>query len=109
MLACRGENKVLETYEIDGPLKAQRTGAIEVTVRLRDGRIRWCFLMTPQALAVCGDWIDGTQISFHHGAPHMIVVAGVLIAELIGTVLHQLDAAGELERCTRSIDGREES
>ena len=50
--------------------------------------------MTPTALAAAGDWVPGTQVRFHYGAPHMIVVSE-LNAEVVDRVLRLLDKSGE--------------
>jgi hypothetical protein len=60
--------------------------------------------MTPAALAACGDFIPGTNVRFHYGESHMIVVAGRLDRPLIERVLRNLDASGELEQCSRSLE-----
>ena len=62
-------------YTIDDPVSEADSGAIEVTVTLENGTKRWCFFMTPEALANVGDWVDGTQVHWHVDVPHMIVVS----------------------------------
>jgi hypothetical protein len=84
------------THTIDDPITDPLTSCVEVTVDLGDGRRRWCFFATPQALAACGDWVEGTRVPLHLGVPHMIVV-GELSEGIIGRVLRQLHAEGELE------------
>ncbi len=91
---------MLESFTIDDDLSVQSTGAIEVTLHLRGRGPRWCYFMRPETLAACGDWIPGTRTRFHFGSPHMIVVDGELNAEIIGQALCQIDAVGDLERCS---------
>jgi hypothetical protein len=74
--------------------------AVEVRLRLADGSERWCFFMTPSALAQCGDWIPGTKISMHFGELHMFVV-GECTEETITRVLNAVAEAGELLRRTK--------
>ena len=90
---------MLQSYTIDDDLADADHGAIEVSLTLVDGRRRWCFFMTPSALAVCGDWVRGTQVRVHLGEPHMIVVSEIS-AHIVDRVLRQLEAAAELERRT---------
>ena len=95
---------MLKSFEIEDPLDAQDAGAIEVSVTLTTGERRWCYFMTPAALASCGDWIDGTRTRFHRGAAHLIVVAAPLDPEIIEGALCTLDRQGDLIDCTRAFD-----
>ncbi|MFC1833599.1 hypothetical protein ACFL2Q_02550 [Thermodesulfobacteriota bacterium] len=97
------KNQILRSFEIEDALSTQDTGAIGVTVTLDSGERRWCFFMTPTALSNCGDWINGTQIRFHFGAKHMIVVAADLDETIIGKALTDIDRRGELLQCTRKM------
>jgi len=94
---------VLESFSIDDDLNGQLTGAIEVTLVLPNGARRWCFFMRPEALSACGDFIGNTNLRFHYGAPHMIVVAGELNPQVIEQTLKQLELHGELENCSLPI------
>jgi hypothetical protein len=89
---------VLRSYAIDD-LAGADEGAVEVHVTLADERRRWCFFITPTALAVCGDWVEGTRVRVHLGELHMIVVSE-LTTEIIERVLRELEATGDLERRT---------
>ena len=71
-------------------------------VTCQDGSRRWCFFMTPSALASCGDWIPGTKIRMHPGVSHMIVVAEIS-KEIIEQVLRHLDTEGELSTHTLAV------
>ena len=93
----------LKQFRIDDDL-AHARGAIEVTVTMDDGTSRWCYFMTPTALAATGDWVPGTQVRFHYGAPHMIVVSE-LDAKIVDRVLRYLDKSGDLVSCTRELEG----
>ncbi len=54
----------LKTFRIDDDLAGASAGAIEVTVTMEDGASRWCYFMTPSALAAAGDWVPGTQVRY---------------------------------------------
>ena len=90
---------MIRSYRIDDDLAAAGAGAIEVSIVLTDERRRWCFFMTPAALAACGDFLEGTSVRVHRGELHMIVVSEVTV-EVIERVLLGLDAEGEVERRT---------
>jgi hypothetical protein len=94
----------LKQFKIDDDLAHAARGAIEVTVTMDDGTSRWCYFMTPTALAAAGDWVPGTQVRFHYGTPHMIVVSE-LNAEIVDRVLKYLDKSGDLVSCTRELEG----
>jgi hypothetical protein len=94
---------MLVSFTIDDDLATQESGGVEVTLQLDSGERRWCYFMTPAALAACGDLIPGTDVRFHHAA-HMIVVAGRLDRPLIERVLRAIDASGELEQYSRSLE-----
>ena len=95
---------MLRSYRIDDDLAGADTSAVEVSVTLADERRRWCFFMTPAALAACGNFVEGTDVRMHLGEQHMIVVSDLTV-DVIERVLRQLDAAGELERRTLPLDG----
>ena len=95
---------MLRSYRIDDDLARADEAAVEVTVTLADERRRWCFFMTPAALAACGDWVEGTRVRLHLGEPHMIVVSELSV-DVIERVLRQLQAEGELERRTLPLAG----
>jgi hypothetical protein len=99
---------MLRSFEIEDDLAIQDRGAVEVIVHFDDGRRRWCYFMTPQALANCGDWIDGTRTSIHYNAPYMIVVSGRLDEGIIEMALRHIDRHGDLEGCTMPLDAGSE-
>jgi hypothetical protein len=90
---------VLKEYHIDDPITSDQKRAIEVTVNLSNGERRWCFFVTPTALADSGYWIGGTKIHFHYGKRH-IIIAEKLSEDLIGRMLTYIDSQGELVECT---------
>ncbi len=94
----------IQKIEFEDELSMQDHGAIEVTISLSDGKRRWCYFMTPAALQACGDWIEGTRIRFHFGAPHMIVVAETLTENLIEKALRCIEQRGEILDCTMAIE-----
>lgn len=91
----------IESIEIKDPIELHRTGAIEVSVTTNAGDKRWCFFLTPEGMAACGDWIDGTKVRFHYGASHMIFVSEIS-ESIIKAALRDIDKQGMLEKCTIS-------
>jgi hypothetical protein len=89
-------------YTIDDPIIDPLTCSVEVTIDF-GGRKRWLFFATPQLLASVGDFLDGTSVRLHLGELHMIVVSELNEA-VIDKVLRQLNARGELERRTLSLE-----
>ena len=94
---------MLKSFSILDDLALAATAAIEVTVELPGGQRRWCFFMTPEALAQCGDWLPDVQVRVHFGAPHMIVVSQI-DDRIIEQTLHLIDKQGMLEACTRPVE-----
>jgi hypothetical protein len=92
------------TYSIDDPLEMAQDAAIEVTLDFGGGRRRWMAFMTPQALASCGDWVDGSQVRLHLGERHVHVV-GELSRAIIDKVIRRLHADADLERHSAPING----
>lgn len=84
---------------IDDDIKDADQGAVEVRVVFADGGQRWCYFITPEALARVGDWIPGTQIPMHLGELHMFVV-GECSEAIITQVLDRVATSGELRRRT---------
>src|SRR5262249_32543580 len=99
-LATQGR-EMLRSFEIQDDLAMQDRRAVEVILRLDDGRSRWCYFVTPQALTDCGDWIDGTRTPIHYNAPYMIVVSGRLDEGIIEKALRHIDRRGDLEVCSK--------
>jgi hypothetical protein len=95
---------MLASFTVDDDLATQKTGAVEVTLQLESGERRWCYFMTPTALSACGDVVPGSNIRYHCGAPHMIVVAAPLDRSIIERVLSDIDARGELAQCSRPVE-----
>ena len=89
-------------YTIDDRITEPLTACVEVTVDLGDGHKRWCFFATPQMLAACGDWVEGTRVRLHPGVPHTIIVSQLSEGN-IGRVLKQLYADGDLEAHTAPL------
>jgi hypothetical protein len=89
-------------YTIDDVITDPLTHCVEVTVDFGDGHKRWCFFATPEALAACGDWIEGTRVRLHLGVPQMIIVSE-LSEGIIDRVLRQLYSEGELEAHTAPL------
>jgi len=92
---------ILKSFQIVDDLSIQDAGAIEVVIDLVNGEQRWCFFMTPKSLQNCGYWIGDTEIRFHYGAPHMIVVTATLNESLIEKTLKDIDQRGEILLCTQ--------
>ncbi len=92
----------LKSFTIDDNFANASAGAIEVIVILEDESRRWCFFFTPEALSSCGDWVPGTQVRYHVGVPHMIIVSEIN-EEIVDKVLRALDHQGELISSTMAI------
>jgi len=95
---------MFQSFTLCDDLDTQDSSAIEVVLHMRDGTRRWCFFMTPSALATCGDRVNNTQIRIHYGSPHMIVVAERLTEDTIERALQQIARAGEIEKCSLLIE-----
>jgi len=91
----------LLNYTIDDPLDAH--GGIEVTIEFPGGEKRWCFFITPESLRAVGDHVPGSEVRYHIGERHMIVIAE-LSAELVDAVLKDLDRRQLLERHTLRLE-----
>lgn len=92
----------LKSFIIDDDLAMASVGAVEVIVTLADESRRWCFFFTPEGLSACGDWVPGTQVRYHVGVPHMIVVSEIN-EEIVDKVLRALDLQGELISSTKAL------
>lgn len=91
-------------FTLRDDLEIQESCAIEVDLHMRDGTRRWCFFMTPAALASCGDRIDETRVRIHYGAPHMIVLTERLSEESIDRALQHIARHGDIEQCSLLIE-----
>ncbi len=89
----------VETIEIEDPIELNKTGAIEVAVLLDSGEKRWCFFFTPEGMSACGDYVPGTKVRFHYGAPHMILVSEIS-ESIIYEALREIEKQGEIISCT---------
>ncbi len=92
----------LASYLLGDRITPHEDLAIEVIVHLSDGDRRRCFFATPSALASCGDWIEGTQVTFHYANRH-VIIATELSEDLIGRMLRYIDGQGGLLECTLPI------
>lgn len=92
----------LKSFIIDDDLAAANVGAVEVIVTLADESRRWCFFFTPEGLSACGDLVPGTQVRYHVGVPHMIVISEIN-EEIVDQVLRALDHQGELISSTMAL------
>lgn len=93
----------LEAITICDELATASSAAIEVEISLSDGQRRWCYFVTPEALRQFGDWIDGTTLHIHYGAPHLIIV-DQLDETIINQALRHIEAQGELLTCTHAME-----
>jgi hypothetical protein len=89
----------LKNFNIADEIREHKSVGIEVEVMLEGGEKRWCYFITPSALSSCGDSLPGTEIRFHYGAAHMIVVSE-LSEDIIKRVLEHIDREGNLRTCT---------
>ena len=93
----------IECIEIKDPLKMAARAAIEVHIKTTNGENRWCFFFTPVGIAACGEFIEGTNVRFHHGASHMIVVSEIS-EKIIEAALKDIENRGVLRECTRAFN-----
>jgi hypothetical protein len=91
----------LSAFEIADDLADTGDLPVDVVVTLTTGEKRWCIFATPDALAKCGDILDGTRVRYHYG-PHLIV-ATALTHEFIGKILTEIDSQDELLTCTQAM------
>ena len=90
-------------HKITDDLRLRNEIAIEVEVVFDTGEKRWCYFMTPQALATCGDLLEGSQsVRVHPGVSHMIVCSH-LNEEIVDNVLRQLDREDTLYSHTHPL------
>jgi hypothetical protein len=89
----------LKSIKIEDPIELHKTMAIEVTIETNTGEKRWCFFFTPEGMSSCGDFIEGTNVRFHYGAPHMILVSKIS-QSIIKSALRDIENQGEVELCT---------
>lgn len=92
----------LEEIRFDDPIDGASRHAIEVTVRLSNGRRRWCSFSTPVGLASYGDTIGDTDERFHCSS-HLIVATRI-DEETVSWILRALDAQDELIARTLPLD-----
>lgn len=93
---------MIRSIQIQDDPTRQEDGSVEVVIIFDTGERRWCFFITPSSLERVGDLVDGFPARYHIGVPHMIVVS-IVSAPIIESVLHELDARGELESCTCAL------
>jgi len=96
----------LRSFVIEDSIESPLNHAIEVTIHLDNGERRWCCFATPDSLTRFGDWVNGTQIRIHFGAPHLIVMTGVT-PDTIESALKHIDAAGDIRKATREFESGE--
>jgi len=89
----------IKSIEIEDPIERHKRGAIEVAITTTSGEKRWCFFFTPEGMAACGDWIEGTKVRFHYGCSHMILVSEIS-ESIIESALRDIDKQGEIKLCT---------
>lgn len=90
-------------HKITDDLRLRNEIAIEVEVVFDTGEKRWCYFMTPQALATCGDLLEGSQgVRVHPGVSHMIVCSH-LNEEIVENALRQLDREDTLYSHTHPL------
>ena len=91
--------QVIRSIQIQDDPTRQEDSGVEVVITFDAGERRWCFFITPSSLESVGDLVDGFPARYHTGVSHMIVVS-MMSAPVIESVLHELDARGEIESCT---------
>ena len=94
---------MIKNIYIQDQIDSHTRRAIEVDVELIDGTKRWCFFLTPEGAANCGDWIEGTKVRVHYGASNMFLVSEIS-KEVIEAAIKHAEKKGEIERCTLLIE-----
>lgn len=89
----------IESIEIEDAIVLHKTAAIDVALVTTEGKKRWCFFLTPEGMSACGDFIEGTEVRFHYGASHMILVSEIS-QEIIEAALRDIEKQGKVELCT---------
>lgn len=100
--------QVIRSIQIQDDPTRQEDGGVEVVITFDTGERRWCFFITPSSLERVGDLVDGFPARYHIGVPHMIVVS-MMSAPIIESVLHELDARGEIESCTCGLSPEDQA
>ena len=93
---------MIKRINIEDPIEAHTTRAIEVVLEMSDGKKRWCFFFTPEGASKCGDFIEGTKTRIHYGASHMFIVSNIS-KNIIEKAIKQVESNGELLKCTLPI------
>ncbi|MEM9139710.1 MAG: hypothetical protein AAGB15_07745 [Pseudomonadota bacterium] len=93
----------IQRHDIVDPLERQDRMAMDVVLEMPDGARRWCWFAHHAALHRFGDWIDGTEIPFHCGSPHMVVLGGPLAEDAIAATLPTVQRQGGLLACTKPV------
>jgi len=94
------ENKpvpMLLFYSIEDDLQVD--ACVEVNIKLSTGALRWCWFCTPTAFQTNGDMVPDTDIRFHYGNQHTIIVTE-LSYEVIDYILKYMDSRNKLLDCT---------
>ena len=94
--------KMIKSIIIEDLIDSHKERAIEVVLNMTDGTNRWCFFLTPQGAAGCGDYIEGTKTRIHYGAPHVFIVSDIS-KEIIESAIKQAETEGNLLQCTLPI------
>jgi hypothetical protein len=120
---------IMQSFSIDDPIHDPQHDCIEVTVRLSDGQVRWCFFVTPRWLVTALtqgpppkqvekhglqlteltyldttlEAEDGTQFGLIN-VPHMIVISDLSEATL-ARALGYIDSQNDLAACTLPLVG----
>ncbi len=97
-----GDIPQLVQVVVQGKIEEPCMSPVEVVVGLSNGQTRWCFFVTPNALATLNQIQFDSGIVNVYGVPHMIVVS-VLNEQIIRQALESIDKQGELEGCTLPI------
>ena len=93
----------LVRYSIDDPIEDGDDVIVEVTVELSTGERRWCRFSTPDALTDSGWVLGDTDVHFHYGNRHLIVVSR-LSHDVIAAALKWLDVQDDLVDCTIPLE-----
>ncbi len=86
---------MIKSINIEDPIEAHNTRAIEVVLEMNDNTKRFCFFLTPQGASNCGDFVEGTKTRIHYGASHVFTVSDIS-RDIIQAVIKETERKGEL-------------
>ena len=93
----------MKLFCLDDPIwdeDANNSASVDVTIKFSNGERRWCYFMTPNALAQSGDWFPDTNTRFHYDFPSYAIFVTEITPEIIQRVLLHMEHDNKLMECT---------